>query len=46
MIIPGMGHDIPTSLIPTLVDAIAAHCETADQNSNPADVTQKAEPTG
>ena len=30
-IIPGMGHDIPTSLTPILVNAIAAHCEAADQ---------------
>ena len=42
----GMGHDIPTGLIPILVDAIAAHCEAADQNSNPAGVTQKAEQPG
>jgi pimeloyl-ACP methyl ester carboxylesterase len=26
-IIPGMGHDIPTGVIPILVNAIAAHCE-------------------
>ena len=30
-IIPGMGHDIPTDLIPTLVNAIAAHCEAVNQ---------------
>jgi pimeloyl-ACP methyl ester carboxylesterase len=30
-IIPGWGHDIPTALIPTLVEAIAAHCERADR---------------
>ena len=30
-IIPGMGHDIPTGLIPILVNAIAAHCEAVDQ---------------
>jgi pimeloyl-ACP methyl ester carboxylesterase len=45
-IIPGMGHDISAGLISTLVEAIAAHCEAADQNSNPAGVTQKAEQPG
>jgi pimeloyl-ACP methyl ester carboxylesterase len=30
-IIPGWGHDIPTALIPTLVEAIATHCEAADR---------------
>jgi hypothetical protein len=30
-IIPGWGHDIPTALIPTLVEAIAAHCQSADR---------------
>ena len=30
-IIPGWGHDIPTALIPTLVEAITAHCERADR---------------
>jgi pimeloyl-ACP methyl ester carboxylesterase len=30
-IIPGWGHDIPTALIPTLVEAIASHCEHADR---------------
>src|SRR4029077_17263657 len=30
-IIPGWGHDIPTALIPTLVEAIAAHCQNADR---------------
>jgi pimeloyl-ACP methyl ester carboxylesterase len=30
-IVPGWGHDIPTALIPTLVEAIAAHCERADR---------------
>ena len=30
LIEPGMGHDLPTALIPTLVDAIAAHCKAAD----------------
>jgi pimeloyl-ACP methyl ester carboxylesterase len=29
-IIPGMGHDLATGLIPVLVDAIAEHCLTAD----------------
>jgi len=27
--IPGMGHDLPESLLPLLVDLIAAHCERA-----------------
>jgi pimeloyl-ACP methyl ester carboxylesterase len=40
-IIPGMGHDIPTVLISTLVDAIAAHCEAVDQRSKPAGVTER-----
>jgi len=30
MIEPGMGHDLPEALIPTLVEAIAAHCHAAD----------------
>jgi pimeloyl-ACP methyl ester carboxylesterase len=30
-IIPGWGHDVPTALIPTLVEAIAAHCQNADR---------------
>ena len=30
-IIPGWGHDIPTALIPTLVEAIATHCQNADR---------------
>jgi pimeloyl-ACP methyl ester carboxylesterase len=30
MIEPGMGHDLPEALIPTLVEAIAAHCQAAD----------------
>jgi pimeloyl-ACP methyl ester carboxylesterase len=30
-IIPGWGHDIPTELIPTLVEAIATHCQDADR---------------
>jgi len=30
-IIPGWGHDIPTELIPTLVEAIATHCQKADR---------------
>jgi pimeloyl-ACP methyl ester carboxylesterase len=30
-IIPGWGHDIPTTLIPTLVEAIATHCQNADR---------------
>ena len=30
MIEPGMGHDLPEALIPTLVEAIAVHCRAAD----------------
>jgi pimeloyl-ACP methyl ester carboxylesterase len=30
-IIPGWGHDIPTELIPTLVEATATHCQNADR---------------
>jgi pimeloyl-ACP methyl ester carboxylesterase len=29
-IIPGMGHDLPSALIPTLVEAIVGHCLAAD----------------
>lgn len=29
--IPGWGHDLPTKLIPTLVEAIAGHCLAADR---------------
>lgn len=32
-IIPGWGHDLPTSLIPTLVEAIAGHCQAADRSA-------------
>jgi pimeloyl-ACP methyl ester carboxylesterase len=42
-IIPGMGHDIPTGLIPTLVDAIAAHCKAVDQKSKSAGVAGETE---
>jgi pimeloyl-ACP methyl ester carboxylesterase len=30
-IIPGMGHDLPTPLLPRLVELIAAHCTEADR---------------
>jgi pimeloyl-ACP methyl ester carboxylesterase len=33
-IIPGWGHDLPTALIPTLVEAIASHCQAADRAAN------------
>ena len=29
-VIDGMGHDFPAPLVPTMVDAIAAHCRAAD----------------
>jgi pimeloyl-ACP methyl ester carboxylesterase len=31
-VIPGMGHDLATGLIPILVGAIATHCKTVDQS--------------
>jgi pimeloyl-ACP methyl ester carboxylesterase len=31
LIIPGMGHDFPNSLLGVLVDAVAAHCRRADE---------------
>jgi pimeloyl-ACP methyl ester carboxylesterase len=31
MLVPGMGHDFPTPLIGTLVEAIARHCRKADE---------------
>lgn len=33
MVIPGMGHDLAPGLQPILVDAIAAHCRTAESRS-------------
>jgi pimeloyl-ACP methyl ester carboxylesterase len=30
-IIPGMGHDLASGLVPLLVDAIAEHCQAADR---------------
>jgi len=30
--IPGWGHDLPTALIPTLVEVIASHCQVADRH--------------
>jgi len=40
-VIPGMGHDIATGLIPILVEAIAAHCKKADKNPKQAEVMQQ-----
>lgn len=31
-VIPGMGHDMPESLVPRLVDMIASHCAAADDS--------------
>ena len=31
MLVPGMGHDFPTPLIGTLVEAVASHCRKADE---------------
>jgi hypothetical protein len=36
-----MGHDIVAGLIPILVEAIAAHCRKADENSERAEVMQQ-----
>src|SRR5260370_37719084 len=41
VVIPGMGHDIATGLIPILVEAIAAHCKKADKNPKQAEVMQQ-----
>jgi len=41
-IIPGMGHDLATGLIPILVEAIASHCRIADQQAEPATVMAKS----
>ena len=39
-VVPGMGHDIATGLIPILVDAITTHCRAADK-SGPATIREK-----
>jgi pimeloyl-ACP methyl ester carboxylesterase len=41
-VIPGMGHDIATGLIPILVEAIATHCRAADKQSKPAIIMEKS----
>ena len=41
-IIPGMGHDLATGLIPILVEAIATHCRAADQQVEPATIMEKS----
>jgi pimeloyl-ACP methyl ester carboxylesterase len=41
-VIPGMGHDIATGLIPILVEAIATHCGAADEQSKPAIIMEKS----
>jgi pimeloyl-ACP methyl ester carboxylesterase len=41
-VIPGMGHDLATGLIPILVEAIATHCRAADQQSNSASIIEKS----
>jgi len=41
-IIPGMGHDLATGLIPILVAAIATHCQAADQQAEPATIMEKS----
>jgi pimeloyl-ACP methyl ester carboxylesterase len=41
-VIPGMGHDLATGLIPILVEAIATHCRAADQPAEPATVMAKS----
>ena len=40
-VIPGMGHDLATGLIPILVEAIATHCRAADEKSNPDNIMEK-----
>ena len=41
-VIPGMGHDIATRLIPILVEAIANHCGAADRQSKLTRVVEKS----
>jgi pimeloyl-ACP methyl ester carboxylesterase len=41
-VIPGMGHDLATGLIPILVEAIATHCRAADEKSNPGIIMEKS----
>jgi pimeloyl-ACP methyl ester carboxylesterase len=41
-VIPGMGHDIATGLIPILVEAIANHCVAADGQSKLTKVMEKS----
>jgi pimeloyl-ACP methyl ester carboxylesterase len=41
-VIPGMGHDIASGLIPILVEAIAAHCRAADEQLNRAIILEKS----
>ena len=36
MLVEGMGHDFPASLIPSIVEAIAAHCRRADESVAPS----------
>ncbi len=41
-VIPGMGHDLATGLIPILVEAIANHCGAADRQSELTKVVEKS----
>jgi len=41
-VVPGMGHDIATGLIPILVQAIANHCGAADRQSDLTKVVEKS----
>jgi len=41
-VIPGMGHDIASGLIPVLVEAIAAHCKKADGTSKRAEAREQS----
>jgi len=41
-VIPGMGHDIATGLIPILVEAIANHCGAADRQSELTKAVEKS----
>jgi pimeloyl-ACP methyl ester carboxylesterase len=41
-VIPGMGHDIASGLIPVLVEAIAAHCKKVDRTSKRAEAREQS----
>ncbi len=43
LVIPGMGHDLPTALLPRLVDEIANHCGNAGAMTRPDRTHSEAE---